>query len=408
MKISLISTNGGINLDDPKYATFTEEEKQADILRQLILYCGRVARKCYSPLSWEEICAQSEDKAFERAKACLENKHHSIYDHAELTFSMSEIPKFMLMILNNEYCYTTSEQSARYTDFSKAGKTEKERELYTKWSGKIKAAILEYYGDKFTEAEAQKLAQENARYMISTFVETSIIHKLSLRQLNYELYYMEEFLKRDFSDCNGRMKKFVNMLKPYLEEFIQKMSPYKIEGLVPKSPRELAIFKNIHSPIDDIYDTTYKLSYTMSFAAFAQNQRHRTIRYNISLLGDKRQESAFYVPDIVEIYDMEREWLDDIFSVEDVFPQGMLIAVVETGEISDFISKCYERCCGRAQLEIQEVTNSNLDNFREYGTDAALKIIEKYIGEGSAACTFPCHKCTEGCKFGAKQRERYI
>lgn len=408
MKITLISTNGGINVNDPKYQGLSEKQKAEAIVERLVLYCGRVARKCYSPLSWEEICEQPEEKALERAKLCLDSKHHSIYDHAELTFSMSEIPKFMLMILNNEYVYTTSEQSARWTDFSKAGKTQKERDLYNKWSEKIQAGILSYYGDKFTEKEAVKLAQENARYMISTFVNTSIIHKVSLRQLNYELHYMEEFLKSGWEFKSSINRKFMKILKPYIEEFIEAMSPYRIEGLVPKSPRELAIFKDVHTT-QNKYDTVYKLSYKLTFAAFAQDHRHRTIRYSIKLGGDHMYSMpVFYTPKIVGVMGMEEEWLSDIASVADVFPQGMLITVVENGEISDFVSKCYERCCGRAQHEIQEVTNKNLDKFRQFGTAEVKEYLLKYIGTGSAACTFPCHKCTEVCKFGAKQRERII
>lgn len=406
MKISLISTNGGVNVNDPKYQTMSGKQKARAIVEQLVLYCGRVATKCYSPLSWDEICEQPEEKALKRAKDCLNNKHHSIYDHAELTFSMSEIPKFLLMILNNEYVYTTSEQSARWTDFSKAGNTEIERELYDKWSTRIKNAILEYYGEKITDKEAKKLAQENARYMISTFVETSIIHKLSLRQLNYILHYMEEFLTSDWKDKCASNKAFMKVLKPYVEEFLETMSPYRIDNLVPKSPRKLAIFNDLSGGEleDNIYDTVYRMEYVMSFAAFAHNHRHRSIRYNIYLCD----EPCFYIPKIVREMKWEEEWKQDLMSVADVFPQGMLVGVCENGEIGDFVSKCYERCCGRAQLEIQEVTNKNLDNFRMLGTNSAKKYISSYIGNGSAACTFPYHKCTEACKFGPKQRERKI
>lgn len=403
MKISLISVNGNINVNDAKYEGLSNEEKAAAIVRELVLYCGRVGRKCYSPLSWEEIVKEPEEKGFERAKGCLENRHHSIYDQAELTFAMSEIPKFMLMILNNEYVYTTSEQSARWTDFSKAGKTERERELYNKWSVIIKDAILKIYGDKFTEKEAAKLAQENARYMISTFVETSIIHKLSLRQLNYILYYIENFMADDWESKSETNKTFMKMLKPYLEEFLETMAPYKIEGLTPKSPRELAIFKDIHSDVP-VADTVYKLNYNISFAAYAQDHRHRTIRYGIKLL----ESPAFYIPKIVKIIGKEHEWFEDMLSVKDVFPQGMLIKVTEVGEISDFVSKCYERCCGRAQREIQENTNQCLDFLRNNGTEFVKDYLLKYTGTGSAACTFPGYKCTEGCKFGTKQRERII
>ena len=158
------------------------------------------------------------------------------------------------------------------------------------------------------------------------------------------------------------------------------MSPYRIEGLVPKSPRELAIFKDEHLPVN-VYDTVYKLSYQLSFAAFAQDHRHRTIRYNIKL----QSMPSFYTPKIVRVLGWEEEWQKDIMSVKDIFPQGLLIDVTENGEISDFISKCYERCCGRAQHEIQELTNENLDKFRQLGTPEAKEYLLKYVGSGSAS-----------------------
>ena len=394
MKISLISANG--NTDVNLYTT-------ESVMEHLKLFSGRVGKKCYSPLPWDELSKEPAEKGLERAKMCLDSKHHSIYDHAQLTFSMSEIPKFILMILNNEYCYTTSEQSARWTNFAKAGRTQKERDLYVKWQGIIKEKALAMCPDKYTEKEADKLGQENARYMLSSFTETSIIYTASVRQFNYMVHYMEEFLKSDWGDQNERCRQFMDMLTPYLEEFIEAMKPYIIEGLIPKSPRELAIFKNIHSE-QYILDTNYKVMNKLSVAAYAQFQRHRTIRSSVKL----GETAEYFIPKIVYEAGLEEVWLKDLESVADVFPQAMLLDVVETGEISDFVSKCYERCCGRAQHEIQEVTNNTLEMFRKFGTDEVKEYLKKYTGDAYAACAFPYHKCTEPCKFGVKQRERLL
>ena len=406
MIINLISTNGGINIGNSKFLELDEKKNNElanRIKDELFLFSGRIGKKCYSPSSWEDILKDDDDKAIKRANMCLENKHHSIFDHAYLTFEMRDIPKFLLMILNNEYLYTTSEQSARYTDFSKSGKTEQERHLYVKWTEIITEAIKEVYKDKFTEKEAHKLAQENARYMISVFVNTSIIHTLSLRQLNNIVVYLREFVEGNFKDKSEQNKKFMAILKPYIEEFIDKMSPFIIDGYSPKFHKGLAIFKEQLST-DNKYDTEYRINYDLSFAAFAQEHRHRSIKHSISLY----ETPNYYIPKIVIKIGREKEWVEDIKSVSEVFPQGMLINVTEKGDIEDFIGKCHERCCGRAQLEIEDSTNKSLSNFRKFGTDEVKKYIKEKTGEATSRCGFPGQKCTEGCKFGTKQIERLI
>ncbi len=59
----------------------------------------------------------------------------------------------------------------------------------------------------------------------------------------------------------------------------------------------------------------------------------------------------------------EREWLVDMESVGDCYPQGMLVSVTEQGLFEDFVVKCKERMCGRAQLEIMSVTGQLVSRF---------------------------------------------
>ena len=71
------------------------------------------------------------------------------------------------MILNNEKVYNTSEKSARYT---KMQPSKEEKELYEKWIEIYKEICISAKISKNRRKKgSEKLAQENARYLISVF-----------------------------------------------------------------------------------------------------------------------------------------------------------------------------------------------------------------------------------------------
>ncbi len=402
MEIRLVSTNPGIDLYIARDTTPSKEEKIKEIVRELSMFAGKVGGECYSSDSLEHIMNESEKETRGRMNFCLNKKHHSIFEHPKLTFEFVGVPKFIFMMLNNQYVYTTSERSARYTNFSELIETREESQLYAKWTDKISRAIKEFYGDKFTDKEVQKLAQENARYMISVFVPSSMVHTISLKDLNYTLYLLEEFLKSDWERKTAVTELFMSILRPKLEEFLKEMAPYRLPGLEPKFVREIAIFKTPLSR-ENQADATYRLNYDMSFAAFAQAQRHRSIRYSIEL-----KRPTPYIPPIISAAGLETEWVADMISICDRFPQGLMVNVTETGEIEDFVGKCYERCCGRAQLEIQENTCNSLAYLRTSENAEVVKYLKETTGDSFARCGFPGYHCVEVCKFGKNQRERKI
>jgi len=402
MEVKLIRTNAGINFNQEKYATLTSSERIKEIVQELCMFAGRMGGECYSSDSLEHIMCESESETRGRMNFCLNKKHHSIFEHPKLTFEFVGVPKFIFMMLNNQYVYTTSERSARYTNFSELIETDEEARLYSKWSEKIGRAIKDFYGEKFTDVEIQKLAQENARYMISVFVPSSMVHTISLKDLNYTLYFLELFLNSEWENESEINREFMVMLRPRLEEFVKEMQPYKVKGLEPKFVREVAIFKHALNK-ENQADATYRLNYDLSFAAFAQAQRHRSIRYSIEL-----KEAETYVPPIIKQAGLEVEWTKDMLSVAHCFPQGLLVNVTETGEVEDFVGKCYERCCGRAQLEIQENVCKSLEFMRTTQNKAVAKYLSETTGESYARCSFPNYQCVEACKFGRNQRDRKI
>ena len=151
----------------------------------------------------------------------------------------------------------------------------------------------------------------------------------------------------------------------------------------------------------------------------AQAQRHRTLRYTMHL--KEIADYSFYVPDIVDEAGLYDEWIKDIRSIAYCFPQGTMVRITEQGLFEDFVLKCKERLCGRAQLEIMQTTIESLNRFidREenlsYSNQMLLASIikdthnESERKEPLARCQFSDFKCTEGCKWGCKEAlNRYI
>ena len=151
---------------------------------------------------------------------------------------------------------------------------------------------------------------------------------------------------------------------------------------------------------EEEWGENYSTNYLASFAEVAQAQRHRTIYYEITLLD----EPKYYIPLIIKDTELEKEWLKDISSLANGFPQGMLVKVNERGTVENFILKCKERLCGEAQLEIELQTNETLHKYLE-NTKESKPIIYNYLlpyAKG-VRCTFPGFKCTKPCIWGAKE-----
>lgn len=65
----------------------------------------------------------------------------------------------------------------------------KEIELYNKWYKIFYDTVEEY--SKLSEFRIKKLAGENARYLLSNFVNTNMIYTTSLRQINNIASFMK-------------------------------------------------------------------------------------------------------------------------------------------------------------------------------------------------------------------------
>lgn len=385
LKIEILPNQFYLNEDN----TYDKEDS--------ILLSGKVAGVCYDKEGFNHLKDEDASKTNRRVNMTLNNGHHSVYDHNSISLNITGIPKILAMVINNEKQYTTSEKSARYTKVVKDDTviSSREEELYNKWIEIFKIKIKEKYGDVHNDSKITKLAQENARYLVTVFMPTTMIYTTSFRQLNYIASWMKKYISNPNLNLAFKLK-----LKDAMTEFVSELDRLHIleDGLMQnEKDRSLSLFGSDLDKVEEYFGNVYATTYKASFAYLAQAQRHRTIDYQMSLLDEKE----YFIPPIIsDDRSLVSEWLSDISSVKDVTPQGELILISEMGTYDNFILKCKERLCSAAQLEIMMETRAILLKYKEElerkNSPLAADIKKYTLG---ARCTFKDFKCTSDCKF---------
>ncbi len=360
------------------------------------LFSGKVAGVCYAKEGYKQLENEDVSKTEKRINMTMDNGHHSVYDHITITLNLENIPKILAMVLNNEHQYTTSEKSARYTKIIKMEDsiiTEDEERLYNKWLEIFKIKIKEQYGNVFDDNKITKLAQENARYLVTVFCPTTMVYTTSFRQINYIASWMKEYIENAKTPFEIKLAK---SMKDFIS-CLEKENILDSKLMTNDKCRKLSIFgKNLDKKrpyFGDVYQTLYK----GSFAQYAQAHRHRTLNYQLQMLDEKE----YFIPPIIEDDEkLVNEWLKDIKSVSDVNPQGEMVLISEDGNYNNFILKCKERLCSAAQLEICKQTLKTLLTYQEELEKNEHPLSEdiKNYTKGSR-CTFKDFKCTSRCNF---------
>lgn len=368
------------------------------------LLSGKFAGTCYAREGYVTIRTQPEEKALSRAKGTAERGHHSVFQHGVVNMEIL-CPKIIAMLLNSIGVSNTSEKSARYTQMKP--ETELEQQLYQKWHDIIFEKIGERYPKKFKDTERDKLAYENARYMISVFSETSMVYSLPFRNF----FYVMDWIRGMQQSLRSLPGVFNQRLYQELDSLYQGLFGVVGEESFHDNKNEYFRFMPVQATgrYDDdnreYYGDVYTAKFQASFAQVAQEQRHRTTRVKINFGGDAPSEFGYFVPPIVEASGYREEWLTDMERVSEVYPQGILVSVTEQGLFEDFVLKCKERMCGRAQLEIMQLTEEllerflrNKDKLSERNRERLCSLVKD--GKPCARCAYPDFKCEEGCTWG--------
>ena len=163
------------------------------------LISGRVAWICYEQKGFDFLKNEPIENSLKRAKNILYSQHHSVYEHINVTLQIKNLPKILAMVINNEKQFATTERSTRYTyvelnDYDENIK--REDQLYNKWLDIFKIKINEKYSNVYKKSKIKTLAQENARYMVTVFLPTEMIYTVNLRQLNYIVSWMYNYIEK--------------------------------------------------------------------------------------------------------------------------------------------------------------------------------------------------------------------
>lgn len=417
--------------------------KPDDMRDEAVIFSGKAAGVCYMADDYMSNGIQDEESALKRAKFNSKSGHYSVYDHAHFTFEI-ETSKAMAMVLNSTKLYSTSEKSGRYTSMSP--KTEIEKKYYDKWF-EIIASQYRDIPDEYTEREIEKLALENARYMLSVFTPTVMVYSLPFSRVILMCEWLDRlsksinemfqyrFIDKDniisynyflkigieANDLADKIRETLNMSKtePILKDhkdigisFYDKIATYERAELIEDELRVTfgPAWMNTYNkyPNIEIHNDMYTLTNSYSFACLAQEQRHRTIDYRIINI----EKNSFFVPSILKSNtDLLSEWINDMRDLVDagIVPQGCIVTVVERGLIDNFYLKCKERMCMRAQEEIRNATKDTVNRIYYHCinhdisstplTKARMRsMINKNTKLACPRCQWKCYKCLEPCK----------
>jgi thymidylate synthase ThyX len=371
-----------------------------DNLEDALKFCQDSARFCYSDKNLEDIESEPYNPRLTE-DVLIKLKHHSPLEHFTINYMLEDIPKALVMVLNNQRFISTTEKSARYTFIPESLVTE-QKEKYMKWYDWFNKAIPKEYPetsfprlykkDSTGKTPVQKLSQENARYMGSVFVPTRLIHKLDLSHLNKIVYAFNEFSKENIDSPDF----FKKNLAVHIQDFVKMPDIKKFtyeNGFSQKAGLGLNLFGEENK---DIFDKdVYSTNDTASFAALAQRHRHRTIDHHLIDGYQLRAPLGFFIPPLVSEYFLQNDWMNDLNQISQTdISQAQLVYFGFSGNTRELPMMTSERICNNAQLE----TNFGIRKF--------LHEYSKHVPEIKELMIPDCQKtgCNRGgCYLGSSE-----
>ena len=216
-----------------------------------LILAGKAAGICYMSDTYLSEGIQNKDAALKRANNCLKSGHTSVFEHGHVTF-MIRCSKMVAMILNSTNLYNTSEKSARYTKMEAA--TNIEKELYDKWNEIFLKLIRAY--DVASGTQAEKLAMENARYMLSIDTMTTMEYTVPFgRALLLPYMFINTYFKFGEYNFAQKIKEQLDFIGKEIykelkvpEELKEELEKYKVHDLNSVSTGANFNHKNINPP----------------------------------------------------------------------------------------------------------------------------------------------------------------
>lgn len=408
-------------------------------LKQAFIYSGIKAAWCYKPGSAtpDSIRSMSEDTLLRIGIETFLNDHGTPDEHYEISVEITEIPKLLCMILNDEHQYTTCERSLRYTKVKESEYiTDLEVAKYNKWYNlNLEMFKNNYYDwflkvnkndDKMALKDMEKKAGENARNFVSILTPTSIAYTAPWYQWQKIATYLLDM-------ANSPKTNLEKLAAPYAFELVSKLIDLNVvvlteivDVLYPDFKTKNNFYKkflytnnkgiklsmfahnNPFSGINKPNEFGSSISYNsfMSIAACAQAQRHRTCDFEFQ----EMKEFKFYIPEFIKNTEYEQEYIKDMLEVKHLYPQGQMLNFNLISSLKNIIwFMGQERACEKAQ---QEIANwyvniflpdiiKGLEEKSEYQEEVNV-LKRNYLNK--CRCAYPNYHCPSPCGHPRTQR----
>jgi len=414
--------------------------------REALKTAGLKAAVCFKPgeiTPWDIREVESDEVLIKRGIGTITADHVTPSQQVPVSLEIYGIPKIICMYLNNLGMQAADERSLRYTEV-KPNKylTDKEVEIYNKWMQIIQDILWkDYHGyfmmsnnrdEKKAKIAIKKLAQENARSFITVFMPTSLTITSNFAEFNKLALQIERTIN---APENTELEE---LAIPYLKEFLDQLKDLKVVirncdiwGVNQKIAQELNIpinteylykdtkgielnlfanknkFSGIYMP--DEFGASFHATRKISYAGFAQLQRHRTLRTELAEIPDKTE---FFVPGFLDNYPgLQKEWLLDAMEsmAAAKYVQGEKILVSMEGTLKDLISYVgSERGCNRAQYEISKFYLELINDYYKYMETYNYSLAETmkpYVGK--YRCRTKDYKCPTPCPGGPNPNRKF-
>lgn len=414
---------------------------------------GLKAAVCFKPgaiTPWDIRDKESDEILIKRGIGTITADHVTPSQQVPVSLEIYDIPKIICMYLNNLGMQAADERSLRYTEVKDNDYlTNEEIETYNKWMTILQEVLWNDYhkyfmmsnnnDEKKAKMAIKKMAQENARSFITVFMPTSLTITSNFSEFNKLALQIERTIN---AKNNTELEE---LAIPYLKDFLNQLKKLGVvitnhdiwlldttldtdlatELKIPNNDKylyrdtkgiELNLFanKNKFSGISmpDEFGVSFHATRDISFAGFAQLQRHRTLRTELEVRGEE-----FFVPEFIKSYkELVREWYQDIYKIKNLcYPQGQMIRVGMEGTLKDLISYIgSERACNRAQYEISkfylDLLNDYKENFKngnaqDFFDENYADLITPYLGV--YRCRTKDYKCPTPCPGGPRENRKF-
>lgn len=363
-------------------------EKDNVNLENILTFAGKQAGICYMPDTYEALDRNTAG-ALKRISGCMSSGHHSVIEHCYVTVLFENVSKLFAMLLNSLQVYNTSEKSGRYTIMQSA-----EVGLYGKWLNifvDLYEKDLRNRGVSADKCEklGKKMAQDSARGVISVLAHnTTFGYTTSVRIWNYIRSKAVRFIA-EVSDnvISSLSSNSVAELKAELQELVTFIdNTMKVEKLDTEDSFDFitnfSTDSQCYSELGENYRNwgiQYLATYRVSFITLAQLERHRTLKFHMTI---PTQTITYSVPNIIQGTEYEEVWLKDLATVE--LPQAMQVLVMEQGNVDAFVMKCRERICGAAHEETRAHTVGMLKEYYKYSCESGVE--QRIVKNKLASC----------------------